>query len=159
MCIYIQILTWILLVFYVYAHIGYWKAKGVVREYIDEGETFYAVIESQESNATKDKSGEANSFSNDGTDSGYSMQLASDAQEKQNLLSIEVYIKGMISNQETVSLERIHSLLKLIASGGGGSSEVKYDMNMMQLHRFLQKMIDANKIDLVDGLYRAVKKV
>ena len=133
----------------------FWIVKGVCREVKNVSIVMYEVIEDQTANAIADATNGSNKDEAD-YESGQ-MVSSSEAQEKAALISIEGYIKGMLHGHDSMSLERIHSLLKLVASGGG-SGEMKYDMNMVQLRRFLQTMVDSDKIELIDGLFRAIKK-
>jgi hypothetical protein len=52
-------------------------------------------------------------------------------------------------------------MLRLLASGsgggGGGPNEMKFDMNMVQLRRYLQTLVDADKVELIDNAYRIRK--
>jgi Anaphase promoting complex (APC) subunit 2 len=63
---------------------------------------------------------------------------------------------GMLSSHDSMSLERLHAMLRLLASGGG-ANEVKFDMNMVQLRRFLQSLVDADKLEFSDNVYRIRK--
>lgn len=131
----------------------FWIIKGVCREIkIMNDKIAYEVIEDQAANAVADQTSGAKEEDDD-----YGQIISSsESQEKAALLAIEGYIKGMLSGHDSMSLERIHSLLKLVASGATG--EMKYDMNMVQLRRFLQAMVDSDKIEMIDGLFRAIKK-
>lgn len=69
---------------------------------------------------------------------------------------IEGYMRGMLSSQGSMSIERIHSMLKLMIntdSGGAGDNAVKYDMTVVNLRRFLQTLIDSDKLEYIDGMY------
>lgn len=60
-----------------------------------------------------------------------------------------------------MSLERLHNMLKLLsggAAGGGGGGggtpgDVRFDMTVQQLRQFLQAMVEASKIEYVEGVY------
>jgi hypothetical protein len=58
----------------------------------------------------------------------------------------------MLRNQESMSVERIHGMLKMISTGSSGS--VRYDMTIVQLKKFLQHCVSADKLEMVDGEYR-----
>ena len=47
-------------------------------------------------------------------------------------------------------------MLRLISSNSEGN-EAKFDMNLVQLRKFLQTLIDANKIEFIDNAYRIRK--
>ena len=62
----------------------------------------------------------------------------------------------MLSSHDSMTVERLHSLLRLISQGTEGQ-EAKFDMNIVQLRRFLQTLIDENKLELIDNAYRLRK--
>lgn len=68
---------------------------------------------------------------------------------------------GMLQNQDGMMLERIHAMLKMVAGGGagggGGSGCVRYDLSIVQLRKFLQSLITADTLEIVDGLYKLRK--
>ncbi len=64
----------------------------------------------------------------------------------------------MLSNREKMSLDRLHSMLKLIASASSGSSSnsskgLVFDMNPIELQQYLQIMVSSEKLELIDGQY------
>ena len=138
-----------------------WVTKGVLREFTDltSGAVMYQLIEEQAANAIQDQlaaaSGLAGGAKGLDHEEDTDKQRASDAQERANLAAIETYIRGMLSaSNDSMSIERIDTLMKLVATGSG-SSNIRYDLNMVQLRHFLQSMVDSNKIEIVDGSYRA----
>lgn len=57
----------------------------------------------------------------------------------------------MLSNQESVTIERIHTMLKMVASSG----DMRFDMNMVQLKKFLGSLVVADTLEIVDdNVYR-----
>lgn len=62
----------------------------------------------------------------------------------------------MLASHGSMTLERLHSMLRLI-SNGSESNEAKFDMNMVQLRRYLQKLIDTNQLEYFDNSYRIRK--
>jgi hypothetical protein len=56
-----------------------------------------------------------------------------------------------------MSLERMHTMLKLLI-GGSGNNDARFDMSLAQLRQYMQTMVDRNFVDIVDGLYMACKK-
>ena len=90
-----------------------------------------------------------------GTDEVEQMTVGSDVTEKAALVQFETYVKGLLTNHGTMSLERIHTMLKLIASGGAAGGAPRFDMNLVQLQKFLQLLIDQDKIESgAEGHYR-----
>jgi anaphase-promoting complex subunit 2 len=83
------------------------------------------------------------------------MTVGSDVTEKAALVQFETFVKGLLTNHGTMSLERIHTMLKLIASGGAAGGAPRFDMNLVQLQKFLQLLIDQDKIESgAEGHYR-----
>jgi len=62
---------------------------------------------------------------------------------------------------ESMSLERIHSMLRMMAaasSSGGGGESWTFDMNLLQLKRFLQSRIDSDVLEVTnDACYKLRK--
>ena len=56
----------------------------------------------------------------------------------------------MLTNQDSMTLERIHTMIRLITAGST-DSKFRFDMNMVQLKRFLQTLCDAEKLEIIDG--------
>ena len=76
---------------------------------------------------------------------------------------INITFIGMLSNVESMPIERIHSMLRMMstsaANGNSGSNEeFKFDMNIVQLKRYLQRLVDIDVLDLVsDNTYQLKK--
>lgn len=49
--------------------------------------------------------------------------------------------------------ERLHTMLTLLSSGGGSSQDIKFEMNFVDLQKFLQSLAASEKIYCIDGLY------
>ena len=73
-----------------------------------------------------------------------------------NFVTLYFTLPGMLSSHESMHIERLHSMLRLISSNSEGN-EAKFDMNLVQLRQFLQTLIDANKIEFIDNTYRIRK--
>lgn len=139
---------------------GFWVAREIVREtremaaprqdmMADEEATLvvrYIVVEEQ---ANRGNTTEGS------TDEVEQMTVGSDVTEKAALVQFETFVKGLLTNHGTMSLERIHTMLKLIASGGAAGGAPRFDMNLVQLQKFLQLLIDQDKIESgAEGHYR-----
>jgi anaphase-promoting complex subunit 2 len=140
----------------------FWISKGVVKEVqVDEDDVRYEVIEEQELNAQRDLEAISGGLVT-GNDEliqdtiGGSAGVASEIQMKSIMIVFEKYVKGMLKSHDSMPLERIHAMLKLLASGGEGN-EAKYDMNMVQLRKFMQTLIDRDELEYFDNLYRIRK--
>ena len=69
---------------------------------------------------------------------------------------ILLYFIGILASHGSMTLERLHSMLRLI-SNGSESNEAKFDMNLVQLRRYLQTSIDTNQLEFFDDAYRIRK--
>ncbi len=67
---------------------------------------------------------------------------------------LETYVLGMLSNNEVMTIERIHTMLRLMTSGSV-ESKLRFDMNLVQFKRFMQTLCDAEKVEILEnGSYR-----
>ena len=82
------------------------------------------------------------------------LTVSSETQNKESLASIEKYVMGLLTNHDSMTLERIHSMLKMLYSGSGDDIMTRMGMNLVVLSKFLGELVDAEKIDLVDNVYR-----
>lgn len=72
-------------------------------------------------------------------------------------------MSGLLSGpgNSTMSLERLHSMLRLLSGGGGAgggaagmsAGDLRFDMTPQQLRQFLQGLVDAGKIEYIEGVY------
>lgn len=53
-----------------------------------------------------------------------------------------------------MTIERLHTMLQMVATGSAGTSEAKFDLNLVQFRSFLQTLLETDKLELVDGLYK-----
>ena len=66
----------------------------------------------------------------------------------------------MLSNMETMTVERIYSMLRMMVSfsSSGSSGEFRLDMNVVQLRRYLQTLVDSDILELAgESNYRLRK--
>lgn len=61
------------------------------------------------------------------------------------------YIEGMLRNLESMTIERIHSMLKMFASNSPGGN---WELELPELKSFLSKKIKDQKLVYVSGVYR-----
>ena len=134
---------------------SYWVAKGVIRKetIVDDigmSSDYYEVIETQTTNAARDldeDDEEDEEFADD-------MTVDPELQDKEALASMEKYIMGLLTNQDNMTVERIHSMLKMLYSGSSDDVMTRLGMNIVSLSKFLGTMVEAEKIDFVDNVYR-----
>lgn len=79
----------------------------------------------------------------------------------------EMYVKGLLLNNKSMTVDRIHEMLKILSIATGGSANgsnsnnqdiFNYDLNPTQLRNFLNTLIDKNLIEYIDGSYQLIKK-
>ena len=67
---------------------------------------------------------------------------------------------GFLASQETMTIERIHMMLTLVAGEASGRSsstlDFSYNMSQMELKRYLQTLVQSDKIDMIDGVYKSI---
>lgn len=63
------------------------------------------------------------------------------------------YIVGMLTNLESLPLDRIHSMLRMFAMQGPSSSQCSVD----DLRRFLDRKVKDQELQFVNGFYRLPK--
>jgi hypothetical protein len=51
-----------------------------------------------------------------------------------------------------MDLERVSTMLKLLV-GTNSDSDIRFDMNLVELRQYLQTLVDQAKIGASDGLY------
>ena len=135
---------------------SYWVIKGVVRkdtmlDTVGMTNDCYEIIESQAANAARDLTEDGDV---DDIDLMENLTVSSETQNKESLASIEKYVMGLLTNHDSMTLERIHSMLKMLYSGSGDDIMTRMGMNLVVLSKFLGELVDAEKIDLVDNVYR-----
>lgn len=63
------------------------------------------------------------------------------------------YIVGMLTNLESLPLDRIHSMLRMFAMQDSSSSQCSVD----DLRRFLDRKVKDQELQFVNGFYRLPK--
>ncbi len=157
----------------------YWVSKGVVRESFSSssayiGDRAFEVVESQAALALADQQqlqyGSSSVAGGAPADAGGGMQYedeedssrsrAAEAQSRANLAVIEDFTCGMLL-RDSMPLDRIHTMLKLLVAGsgatGGGPADMKFEMTLMQLQSFLNGLVEKGKLEEVDRLYSVRK--
>ena len=63
----------------------------------------------------------------------------------------------MLTNHNSMALERIHNMLRLATSGN--ETSFRFDMNLVQFKKYMQTLCDSEKLEMVEGgSYRVLKK-
>jgi DNA-binding IscR family transcriptional regulator len=57
----------------------------------------------------------------------------------------------MLLNQESMHLERIHVMLKMLSQGASDGKVGRFDLNLVQLKRYLQTLVQQDVLEIVEG--------
>eukprot|EP00237_Pycnococcus_provasolii_P009737 CAMPEP_0198717778 /NCGR_PEP_ID=MMETSP1471-20131121/46443_1 /TAXON_ID=41880 /ORGANISM="Pycnococcus provasolii, Strain RCC733" /LENGTH=139 /DNA_ID=CAMNT_0044478395 /DNA_START=18 /DNA_END=437 /DNA_ORIENTATION=+ len=82
----------------------------------------------------------------DGEDGG--AVASKEEQESDNMAVYESYIMGMLTNFDSLSLERIHNMLKMFVVSP------KYDKSQAELSKFLQRLVTDEKLMYDGGMFK-----
>ena len=64
----------------------------------------------------------------------------------------EQYVMGMLTNLESLPLDRIHNMLKMFVQSENGDGG--YDRTEQELQRFLSRMVEDGKLEHSGGQYK-----
>nr|XP_060613214.1 anaphase-promoting complex subunit 2 [Anolis sagrei ordinatus] len=121
-----------------------WVQQGVLRE--DPSGTFTVVEEQQKDRAEK-------VVLIDSDEEGDSATASQADQKEEELQVFWTYIQAMLTNLESLPLERIHSMLKLFVMTGPMVTEP----DLQELQGFLQKKVRDQQLIYSGGVYRLPK--
>ncbi|XP_057716916.1 anaphase-promoting complex subunit 2 [Corythoichthys intestinalis] len=128
-----------------------WQQLGVLRE---EGGGRYAVQERAAACKDKAERGGGGAMvvvdSDDERDSNIAMQTQ---QREEKMQLFWAYVQAMLTNLECMTLERIHSLLRLFVATG----PVVTEMDVSELEAFLQRKVAEHQLLMSSGVYRLPK--
>ncbi|XP_011309076.1 anaphase-promoting complex subunit 2 [Fopius arisanus] len=124
--------------------ISFWVSQGLLKEI--ENDVFLL----QEDSNTKNRSVAEQCVEEEEVESV--MASASDQREEE-LQVFWSYIVGMLTNLDSMPLERIHQMLKMFASQGPGAVEC----GLPELRHFLDKKVREHQLLFSGGLYRLPK--
>lgn len=123
-----------------------WQQQGVVRE---EAGGCYTIQETSSSRERSDRS----VMLIDSDEEGDSNTATQSEQREEKLQLFWAYIQAMLTNLESMTLERIHSMLRMFVAAGPGVTE----MDVNELQAFLQKKVRAHELIVSTGVYRLPK--
>eukprot|EP01041_Mallomonas_annulata_P004911 gene4911-9792_t len=139
-------------------NMGFWIANRVVQERSSavggSSGVEYCIIESQD-----DVDIGNSQIDNDSHGDLMSTQDSAESQMNTNK-RLDNYIRGLLSNLETMTIERMHSMLRMMATASTGDvgGEWQFEMNLVQFRRYLQTLVDTDVIELAgDGSCRLRK--
>ncbi|ELT87319.1 hypothetical protein CAPTEDRAFT_150069 [Capitella teleta] len=122
--------------------IALWQSHGLLRE--ESADTFVLV---EEHKGTKD----LGSVVMEEEEAESAMASVQDQREEE-LQVVWSYVHGMLTNLESLPLERIHSMLKMFAMQGPGS-----ECTEEELRGFLDRKVKEQKLIYATGVYRLPK--
>ncbi|XDV20024.1 hypothetical protein PO909_025408 [Leuciscus waleckii] len=123
-----------------------WQQRGVLRE---EAGGRYTVQETSSCRERSDRS----VMLIDSDEEGDSNTATQSEQREEKLQLFWAYIQAMLTNLESMTLERIHSMLRMFVAAGPGVTE----MDVNELQAFLQKKVRAHQLIVSTGVYRLPK--
>lgn len=121
-----------------------WLQQGVLRE---EPAGTFSVVEEER---PQDRDSMVLLDSDDDSDSGMASQAD---QKEEELLLFWTYIQAMLTNLESLSLERIYSMLRMFVVTGPALAEI----DLQELQGFLQKKVREQQLVYAGGVYRLPK--
>uniref|UniRef100_A0A8C5PE30 Anaphase-promoting complex subunit 2 n=1 Tax=Leptobrachium leishanense TaxID=445787 RepID=A0A8C5PE30_9ANUR len=123
-----------------------WLQQGVLRE--DPPGTFTVIEEEQRDRAEK-------VVLIDSDEEGDSAMASQADQKEEELQLFWTYIQAMLTNLESLPLERIHSMLKMFVM----TSHVVTEIDIQELQGFLQKKVSDQLLVYSGGVYRLPKNI
>lgn len=121
---------------------AFWQSQGLLRE--ETTDTFVLVEEH------KGHVQEVMSVEEDETESVLTSPQDQKEEEQQTIWS---YIVGMLTNLDSLPIDRIHSMLKMFAMQGPGSQ-----YTLTELKVLLDRKVKEQKLAYANGMYRLVKQ-
>ncbi|KAJ8408653.1 hypothetical protein AAFF_G00252880 [Aldrovandia affinis] len=123
-----------------------WQQQGVLRE---EAGGRYAVLET---GASRERP-ERGVLLIDSDEEGDSNTTTQSEQREEKLQLFWAYIQAMLTNLDTMTLERIHSMLRMFVATG----PVVTEMDVNELQAFLQRKVRDHQLIVSAGVYRLPK--
>lgn len=124
--------------------IGFWQLQGLIRE---TKENVFVLCDEEQS---CDEAMEAQS--NVVVEEEETCMASASDQREEELQVFWSYILGMLTNLDSMPLERIHQMLKMFASQGPG-----FEFSQDELRGFLQRKVREHKLVYVYGVYQLPK--
>uniref|UniRef100_A0A1A8QLY2 Anaphase-promoting complex subunit 2 n=1 Tax=Nothobranchius pienaari TaxID=704102 RepID=A0A1A8QLY2_9TELE len=130
----------------VHRKLAMWQQHGVLKE---EAGGQYCVLETRSSREKLDR-GVMLIDSDEERDSNTTTQSE---QREEKLQLFWAYIQAMLTNLDSMTLERIHSMLRMFVASG----PVVTEMDINELEAFLQKKVREHQLIVSTGIYRLPK--
>ncbi|XP_055920169.1 anaphase-promoting complex subunit 2 [Eupeodes corollae] len=126
--------------------IGFWQTQGILRESQPD---VYVLVEETTGTGGMEEMQTTDIAEDDESESA--MASASDQREEE-LQVFWSYIVGMLTNLDSLPIERIHQMLKMFASHGPG-----IEFSQEELKNFLQRKVREHKLIFSGGVYQLAK--
>ncbi|XP_063702469.1 anaphase-promoting complex subunit 2 [Culicoides brevitarsis] len=123
--------------------IVFWQSQGLIRETRDG---VFVLVEGD----TVAESNQAHDICED--DEAESAMASASDQREEELQVFWSYIVGMLTNLDSLPLERIHQMLKMFASQGPG-----FEFSQEELKNFLQRKVREHKLVYAGAVYQLPK--
>ncbi|XP_062844719.1 anaphase-promoting complex subunit 2 [Trichomycterus rosablanca] len=126
--------------------LAFWQQHGVLHE---ETSGHYSILEKASARERPDRG----VMLIDSDEEGDSNTTTQSEQREEKLQLFWAYIQAMLTNLESMTLERIHSMLRMFVATGPGITE----MDVNELQGFLQKKVRDHQLIVSAGVYRLPK--
>lgn len=126
--------------------ISLWQSHGLIQE---PHNNVFVLVEDGTGENTEEMQTQSQECEDDETESA--MASASDQREEE-LQVFWSYIVGMLTNLDSLPLERIHQMLKMFASYGPG-----VEFSQEELKNFLQRKVREHELIFAGGVYHLPK--
>uniref|UniRef100_A0A8C7TXC8 Anaphase-promoting complex subunit 2 n=1 Tax=Oncorhynchus mykiss TaxID=8022 RepID=A0A8C7TXC8_ONCMY len=123
-----------------------WQQQGVLKE---EAGGHYSVLETGSSRERPERG----VMLIDSDEEGDSNTTTQSEQREEKLQLFWAYIQAMLTNLETMTLERIHSMLRMFVATG----PIVTEMDVNELQAFLQRKVRDHQLIMSAGIYRLPK--
>lgn len=129
--------------------LAFWQAQGLIKE----ANTDYYVLVENFDNKAGDTEPHTQSHHHDCDDDEAESAMASASDQREEELQVFwSYIVGMLTNLDSLPLERIHQMLKMFASHGPG-----IEVSQEELKNFLQRKVREHALIFSAGVYQLPK--
>jgi len=129
--------------------IAFWQSQRLMRE---EANDTFVLVEDEASGSNSGATSGLVMAVDDDEDASESAVAHARERREEELSVVWSYVVGMLTNLESLPLERIHSMLRMFAMQGPGSQVSQQD-----LRTFLDHKVKEQKLVYVSGVYRLPK--
>ncbi|KAG7298075.1 hypothetical protein JYU34_018845 [Plutella xylostella] len=128
--------------------ITYWQSMGLISE---KSPDYFVLVESSDGNRSHVATGQVQEMICEDDEAESAMASAHDQREGE-LQVFWSYIVGMLTNLDSLPLDRIHQMLKMFASQAPGT-----ECSLQELRQFLDTKVRSHQLVLQGSLYKLPK--